>query len=455
MSNNLTPVFPGRYRKILKFLLPSLLGVCLFLIPIDSPKGPTVMIGLIGYAILDVIKLWLPYLVAAILSLSALGSVISLVLEPTFIHNNKLLRSLLDTSLFWIFVRVLGAVISVMTLGKIGPEWLWGMETGGVVLYDLLSVLFIFFLLAGLFLPFLLDYGLVELAGVFLHRILKPLYRIPGSSGVDIIASLLGDGTVGTLITARQYESGYYTAREAAVIASTFSIVSISFCVVVVNFVGLSHMFPYFYMTVIITCLIIALILPRIWPLTSIPDTYHSSVRKAPEAESETPQVGISKALSMAISKAQGAPNLTQILKKGMNNALDIWFVFMPVIMTIATLGLIIGQETALFHWLGAPMVPVLEMFGLPEAEKAAPAVFLGFADMFLPAAFCAQIESEMTRFVITALSIAQLIYMSEVGVLIMRSAIPLSFLQLLCLFLIRTALALPIIVLFAKYYFG
>ncbi|MTI13325.1 YjiH family protein [Sansalvadorimonas verongulae] len=435
--------------------MPSLLGVCLFLIPIDSPRGPTVLIGLIGYSILEVVQQWLPYVVTATLSLSALGSLVSRVLEPAFIHNNKLLRSLLDTSLFWICVRIIAAVIAIMTLGKIGPEWLWGTETGAVVLYDLLSVLFIFFLLAGLFLPFLLDYGLVELVGVFLHRILKPLYKIPGNSGVDIIASLLGDGTVGTLITARQYENGYYTAREAAVIASTFSIVSISFCVVVVNFVGLSHMFPYFYLTVITTCLIIALILPRIWPLRSIPDTYHHGASYTSEADPLNAPRGLFKGFLMAVNKAEKAPSLSLILKKGLTNALDIWFVFMPIIMTIATLGLIIGQETSLFYWLGAPVVPILELFGLPEAEKAAPAVLLGFADMFLPAAFCAKIESEITRFVISALSIAQLIYMSEVGVLIMRSAIPLNFLQLLTLFLIRTALALPIIVLFAKYYFG
>ncbi|WP_281647271.1 YjiH family protein [Parendozoicomonas sp. Alg238-R29] len=438
----------------MRFLVPSALGVCLFLIPFSSERGPTVLIGIIGYSILDIISQWLPFLVVAVITVSAAGSLISRFLEPGFIHNSKLLRSLFDTSLFWILVRVVSAVLGIMTLGEVGPEWLWGMETGGLVLFKLLSVLFIFFLLAGLFLPFLLDYGLVELIGAFLHKVLKPVYRIPGSSGVDIIASLLGDGTVGTLITARQYENGYYTAREAAVIASTFSIVSISFCVVVVNFVGLSHMFPYFYFTVICTCLIIALILPRIWPLTSIPDSYHPQSQRSMDVDKYESFPGLSGAVWLAVEKARVGPDLQTLLKKGLNNALDIWFVFMPIIMVIATLGMIIGQETSAFDWLGAPIVPVLNWLGIPEAHKAAPAVFLGFADMFLPVAVCAQIDSEMTRFVITALSIAQLIYMSEVGVLIMRSSIPLNFFQLLCLFLIRTVLALPIIVLFARYYF-
>ena len=454
MSNTPEPALPFTYRQFFRFLIPSLLGVFLFLIPFDSSRGPTVLIGVIGYSILAEISHWLPFIVVAIMCTSATGAIASRLFEPNFIHSNKVLRSVLDTSLFWLLFRILGAALGVMTLLEIGPEWVWGGSTGGLVLYELVSVLFVFFLLASLFLPFLLDYGLVELIGTQLHRILKPVYKIPGNSGVDIIASLLGDGTVGTLITAKQYEAGYYTAREAAVIASTFSIVSISFCVVVVNFVNLAHMFPYFYLTVICTSLIIGLILPRIWPLSAIPNTFHPMADHR-IVSSRDQQVTLREgAFRLAISKAGHAPGFAQLLKKGLTNAMDIWFVFVPIIMTIATIGLIIGHTTSFFEWLGTPVAPVLEWLGVPEASKAAPAVFLGFADMFLPAAVAVTIDNEMTRFIIVSLSIAQLLYMSEVGVLIMRSSIPLNFWQLLCLFLIRTVLALPIIVLFANYYF-
>jgi len=90
----------------------------------------------------------------------------------------------------------------------------------------------------------------------------------------------------------------------------------------------------------------------------------------------------------------------------------------------------------------------------LPEAAAAAPATLVGFADMFLPAVLLTGVESELTRFVIGCLSLTQLIYMSEIGVLILKSKIPLSFLELLVIFVLRTALTLPIIALMAHTFF-
>lgn len=74
----------------------------------------------------------------------------------------------------------------------------------------------------------------------------------------------------------------------------------------------------------------------------------------------------------------------------------------------------------------------------------------IGFADMFLPSILIADAHSEITRFVIGALSISQLIYLSEVGGVILGSKIPVSLGKLFMIFLIRTAITLPIIALMA-----
>jgi len=101
--------------------------------------------------------------------------------------------------------------------------------------------------------------------------------------------------------------------------------------------------------------------------------------------------------------------------------------------------------------WLTTPIVPLLELFGLPEATAAAPAFIAGFLDMFLPALLGAGIESEYTRFVIGVLSVTQLIYMSEIGILMIKCEIPLKFWHLAIIFVLRTLINLPIAVLFAK----
>lgn len=40
---------------------------------------------------------------------------------------------------------------------------------------------------------------------------MRPLFTLPGRSTVDNLASFIGDGTVGVLITSRQYERARYT----------------------------------------------------------------------------------------------------------------------------------------------------------------------------------------------------------------------------------------------------
>ena len=66
------------------------------------------------------------------------------------------------------------------------------------------------------------------------------------------------------------------------------------------------------------------------------------------------------------------------------------------------------------------------------EAEAAAQTIMVGFADMFIPSILAAQnINSELTRFVVAAMSVTQLIYMSEVGALLLGSKIPVNIFDL------------------------
>ncbi|HLR72696.1 MAG TPA: YjiH family protein, partial [Pseudogracilibacillus sp.] len=94
--------------------------------------------------------------------------------------------------------------------------------------------------------------------------------------------------------------------------------------------------------------------------------------------------------------------------------------------------------------------VPVLNLLQIPEAAEAAQTVVVGFADMFLPAILGSGIESEMTRFVIGTLSVTQLIYMSEVGALLLGSKLPINMKDLIIIFILRTVITLPIIALMA-----
>jgi nucleoside recognition membrane protein YjiH len=137
-----------------------------------------------------------------------------------------------------------------------------------------------------------------------------------------------------------------------------------------------------------------------------------------------------------------------------MKNVLDMWMGVAPIVMAIGTTALIVAENTPFFEWIGVPFIPLLELLQIPEAEAASKSILVGFADMFLPAIFASGIESELTRFVIASLSVTQLIYMSEVGGLLLGSKIPVDFKDLVIIFLQRTFLTLLIIVAIAHMIF-
>ena len=103
---------------------------------------------------------------------------------------------------------------------------------------------------------------------------MRPIFTLPGRSAIDCLASWLGDGTVGILLTNKQYEEGFYTEREAAVISTTFSVVSITFSFVVLKQVQLEQYILPYYGTIAIAGFIAAIICPRLPPLSWKPDTY-------------------------------------------------------------------------------------------------------------------------------------------------------------------------------------
>ena len=123
-------------------------------------------------------------------------------------------------------------------------------------------MLVVIFLLAGLLLPLLLDFGLLEFIGALLTKVMRPLFKIPGRAAVDCITSWIGDGTLGVMLTANQYEGGYYSAREASIVSTTFSAVSITFSIVVLAQVGLMDYFGVYYLLICLVGIVCALILP-------------------------------------------------------------------------------------------------------------------------------------------------------------------------------------------------
>ena len=443
-------------KRILKFIIPSIIGVLFLMTPFEKDGSSTVMASVLSKAVNSGIDSIIPIyiLVLICIFISCILALIYKISKPSFIENNEVLKNAADISNFWLLVRFIGLILGLMTAFKVGPEIIYSPDTGGLILYDLIGGLFTIFLVAGFILPFLTEFGLLEYIGVFLTSVMRPVFNLPGRSAIDCLASWIGDGTIGVTLTNKQYEEGYYTAREAAVISTTFSAVSITFCLVVLENVGLTDYFGKFYLTVGVAGIVAALILPRIHPLSGKEDKYKT---KEVKAQAENIPEGFSKnewALQLAVKKAESNSNVKKYFVSATKTVLGLWLGVVPIIMAAGTIALIVSEATPFFQIMGKPFLPLLKLLQIPEAELASTTMVVGFADMVVPSILAAEIANPMTRFIIAAVSVSQLIYMSETGAVILGSNLPVSLLDLFILFLERTIITLPIIVVFAHIFF-
>ena len=268
MNNNSKSNY--RISSLLKFIIPSLIGVLLFMTPFKIEGQFTIPIAFLSNYVVGLLNDLLPLIVTCLISISAIGS----ILIKIFKTENKTINSLFNVTPIWMTGRIIGMILSVLTYLQIGPDFIWSDATGGMVLFSLLPLLVSVFLFAGLFLPLLLNHGLLEFVGALLTKVMRPIFKLPGRSSIDCITSWLGDGTIGILLTSKQFEEGFYTKKEASIIGTSFSAVSITFSLMVITQVGLGHMFVPFYLTVTLTGIIAAIIVPRIPPLSRKSNTY-------------------------------------------------------------------------------------------------------------------------------------------------------------------------------------
>ncbi|WP_323703943.1 YjiH family protein [Mammaliicoccus sp. Dog046] len=441
-----------------KFIILSLLGIYLFLIPIsdtnsEGKKETSLPVAYLANRALDLIGDQAGLIIMLIISFSAIMTVIYSTLFSTS-TKRSITNELFNVNWIWAVIRCLGAVFAICVYFNVGPGFILNENTGLMVYKDLLPTLLTVFFFAGLFLPLLMDFGLLEFLGPMFAPIMRPVFKLPGRSTVDNLASFIGDGTVGVMITSSQYEQGFYTRREATVIATTFSVVSITFAIVIAQTIGLMDYFFQFYLSVIIACIVAAFIMPRIWPLKQIPDQYSNGSTEQLNEKIPDTHNPVSWGFEKATEKAIESPGFKQFFINGVKTVLDMWLAVLPVVMTIGTLATIVAEYTPTFSILGTPFVPLLELMQIPYAKEASETLLIGFADMFLPSLLISDVPSDMTRFIIGALSISQLIYLSEVGGVILGSKIPVSLGKLFMIYLIRTVITLPVIVILAHIFF-
>ena len=343
------------------------------------------------------------------------------------------------------------AALSVLQLLAVplAAMYLTGHGPGIIMAPDVLPFLFeklavpvgLVIPIGAIFLTFLIGFGLLEAIGVFMEPIMRPLFKTPGRSAIDAVASFAGSYSIGLLITSRVYNSGMYSAKEAAIIATGFSTVSATFMVIVAKTLSLTESWnAYFFGTFLVTFLVTAITV-RLPPLSGLNNQRLGDDRAVASNSSYM------KAAWMAgLEVARNSPELGPLLKKNLLDGLVMASRVVPSILSMGFLGLMAAKFTPVFDLLGLLFAPVLWLFFPDNSAQVSSIVASGLAEMFLPSVQAVALEPSI-RFVVGVVSVSSVLFLSASIPCVLATGIPLTLGQLIVIWALRTILSIPLAV--------
>ncbi|CAH2213820.1 YjiH family protein [Tepidibacter aestuarii] len=442
---------------LLKSIFFTAIAVIVFFVPFNIGGKSDVLFGFIYNYFIKLFGSFGLWAITGVIVINAFASFYGKFVAK---EGSRLHEYFEHDSVFHPFFYLLGAAYTVIyTLHVsfdqfVGPEWIVGGATGGTVIPAIVIGVAWIIPVGAFFMPFLLSYGGIDFVGSILEPLMRPIFKVPGKSAVDAIASFVSSSSMAVIITSKLYKTNIYTKREASVIATCFSAVSVGFAVLVIKTAGLSEHFIKVYFSSLLIAFIITIFMVRIPPLSKKPNVYFNGRRQTKEeivSESKF-ELGIfKKGIDRAAKRAYTAENIFKEISSSLIDGYTILPKVLTLLSAVGITGLIVAEYTPFFHWVGMLFIPILKIFAIPNAAEIAPSVPVGIAEMFLPVLLIADKVDVLdigARYFITTLSMVQIIFFSETIVVMIATRLPVKLSELIICFLERTLIGIPIIAL-------
>lgn len=344
---------------------------------------------------------------------------------------------------FW-FLRVAGTVFATAYLFEIGPELILNPAVSGVIWETLILSVVIIIPLGSVFVNMLIECGALEFVGTLARPVMKPFFNLPGRSALDSAASWAGSFAIGYYVTRKVFDQGGYNKQEVFVICSCFGTSSIGTIGVFAAAFELIHLFPIILIGYLIAIIATAIITIRLPPLSRVPQEYIAEPDVEPNFRGSVVDY-----FRLGISEAMEESKGTSSLKAGWKGLIDgivLTASLIGTVVAVGTLVLVIYETTQLFQLISSPLVPVIELLGIPDAEVAAAALILGFADVYIGALAAVGIAPAAQFFVILVVS-SQVLFLTASGPMMMDmfDDIPVRLRDITAIFIVRTLTLIPI----------
>lgn len=416
-------------RNMFRFIVYSFIGIFTFFIPVTINGTSSILLDHIVTAIRQI-----PYFD------HIFGG--ALIIIGTFMpFVQKTWRKDKITTVLSM-IQLLAIPFLAFYLFQIGPKALLADDMIPFIYESIVVPVTTIIPIGSVFLAFIVGYGLMEFIGVLMRPVMVPLFKTPGRSAVDAVASFVGSYSIALLLTNRVYREGRYTDKEAAIIATGFSTVSATFMVIVAKTAGLMDKWLLYFCTTIFVTFVVTIITTRIYPLAHFSEKYFEDQPGKPEQDVEGHRFKV--AWNEALAVANDAPGLLANMWSNLRDGVMMALKIAPSLMSVGVLALIIAHYTPFFDWIGYIFYPITALLQIPDPMLTAKAASLSIAEMFLPSLLVVN-AAPVTQYIIAVVCISEILFFSASIPCIMSTDIPLKLKDYLIIWVERVILSLLI----------
>nr|WP_244531568.1 nucleoside recognition domain-containing protein [Halogranum amylolyticum] len=349
------------------------------------------------------------------------------------------------TATVFVLFRLAAIFFAFAILLDIGPEWMLSDSITNIAWGALVITVALVIPIGAVFVNLLAELGGLQFIGTLAQPIMRPVFNLPGRSALDSAASWLGSFSIGYYLTRNVFDRGGYNKREVFVICTCFATANLGTVGAVAAILGLLHIFPVIILLYTVATLIVAAILVRIPPLSTVPNEYIAEPDPEPRF---TGTVGdyLRFAFNEGVTAAAEGDSIPRASLTGFVDGLKLAGTVVGSVLTMSMVVLLLEAYTPVFEYVAQPFVPLLSMFGIPEPQLAAIGIILGGAEFFIGSTFVVE-SSVTTQVFVLVVTSAQAIFFSAPAPMMvdMFDDVPMRFRDLFLLLIMRTALLVPI----------
>lgn len=418
-----------------KFWLFSCIGILIFVVPISIDGVSQIGLVHIGNRITALLGSAADYIIYAF----AVWGVILI-----FKERKKRFKGFFN--ILMSALSLLGIVCMTLYIFGAAPDFLADERFMPFIMDQVLYPTLLYTGISPLFMPFLLNSGLLEFVGVALRPLLRPVFKLPGRAAVITVSAFFGSAPVGIVVVDNLYKDGRFTYKEAFLMGTGFATTAISFMVILSDLGGISDYWGLYLFACLLGLAVIAILQVRIYPTSKIPESTYNGMEYVQETEGKKGGILIKRMLLAGYERAESMEHLGKECRGMLKTSGKLLGNIMASTCGMVVVGLVLNYYTPLLDILGYLFYPFALLAGLADPLTVGKGAASALLVPSLPAVYAGTAGALASKVVLCAMPVLGIISIPLTMPVFFNSAVKYTAKDLFIVYVERMILTILIV---------